>query len=41
MITIIDSEDRIREVPPMLDEMVTEGLVVLSDVGVISCRRAG
>ena len=41
MITVVDSEDRIREVLPMLDEMVTEGLVVLSDVEVIRYQHAG
>jgi PII-like signaling protein len=35
MITVVDTEARIREVLPMLDEMVAEGLVVLSDVDVI------
>jgi PII-like signaling protein len=40
MITVVDNEDRIREVLPMLDEMVTEGLVVLSDVEVIKYQHA-
>ena len=40
MIAVVDSEDRIREVLPMLDEMVTEGLVVLSDVEVIKYQHA-
>lgn len=39
MISVVDSEDRIKEVLPLLDEMVTEGLVVLSDVDVICYRR--
>jgi hypothetical protein len=42
MITVVDTEVRIREVLPMLDEMVAEGLVVLSDVDVIKYQhRAG
>jgi hypothetical protein len=39
MITIVDSEPKIREVLPILDEMVVEGLVVLSDVDVIKYRH--
>jgi len=35
MITIVDAEERIRELLPVLDAMVTEGLVVLADVDVI------
>jgi hypothetical protein len=35
MITIVDTEEHIRELLPVLDAMVTEGLVVLSDVDVI------
>ena len=41
MITVVDSEARIREVMPMLEEMVAEGLVVLSDVEVIKYQHAG
>ena len=41
MITVVDSEARIQEVLPLLDEMVTEGLVVLSDVEVIRYQHAG
>jgi PII-like signaling protein len=40
MITVVDSEARIREGLPMLDEMVVEGLVVLSDVDVIKYQHA-
>ncbi len=39
MITIVDSEAKIREVLPTLDEMVVEGLVVLSDVDVIKYQH--
>lgn len=35
MISIIDTEEKIKDVVPMLDEMVDEGLVVLSDVEII------
>jgi PII-like signaling protein len=35
MISIVDSEEKIRRVLPVLDEMVDEGLVVLSDVEII------
>ena len=41
MITVVDSEARIREVLPILDEMVMQGLVVLSDVDVIKYQHAG
>ena len=35
MITVVDKEEKIRSVLPVLDEMVSEGLLVLSDVEVI------
>jgi PII-like signaling protein len=35
MISIIDTEEKIRRVLPVLDEMVNEGLVALSDVEII------
>jgi PII-like signaling protein len=35
MITIIDSEEKVRRVLPVLDEMVDEGLIALSDVEII------
>ncbi|MCA1816543.1 MAG: DUF190 domain-containing protein [Acidobacteria bacterium] len=35
MISVIDTEEKIRRVLPVLDEMVDEGLVVLSDVEII------
>ncbi len=34
-ITVIDTEEKIQEIMPVLDEMVDEGIVVLSDVNVI------
>jgi PII-like signaling protein len=35
LITVIDTEEKIKEIMPVLDEMVDEGIVVLSDVNVI------
>lgn len=35
MVTVIDSEDKIRSLIPALDEMVGEGLIAMSDVEVI------
>ena len=35
MLTVIDTEERLRSVMPLLDEMVKQGLVVLSDVDII------
>lgn len=35
MITVVDSPEQIQRVIPVLDEMVDEGLIVLSDVEVI------
>jgi PII-like signaling protein len=35
MLSIIDTEEKLRKVIPLLDEMVQQGLVVLSDVDVI------
>ena len=34
-VTVVDTEEKIRAVIPVLDDMVTEGLVVLSDAEVI------
>ena len=39
MITVVDSEENIRALLPLLDEMVTEGLVVLSDVDVVKYQH--
>ena len=41
VIEAVDREDRIRAVLPKLDEMVTEGLVCLSDVEVVAYRHSG
>ena len=35
MITVVDTEEKIKRVLPVCDEMVDEGLVVLSDVEII------
>lgn len=35
MITIVDTEEKIKRVLPILDEMVDEGLIALSDVEII------
>jgi len=34
-VTVVDTEEKIRKALPVLDDMVTEGLVVLSDAEVI------
>ena len=35
LITVMDSEEKISKVIPILDELVGEGIIVLSDVNVI------
>lgn len=40
MITIVEREEKIRRLLPVLDEMVDEGLLVLSDVDVIKYSHA-
>jgi PII-like signaling protein len=35
MLSVVDREEKIRAILPVLDEMVAEGLLVLSDVEVI------
>ncbi len=40
LIEIVDTEERINEVIPMLDEMVTEGLVTLEAVEIIAYRSS-
>ena len=35
MVSIVDSEEKIRNLIPVLDEMVGEGLIAMSDVEVI------
>ena len=39
MITIVESEENIRALLPVIDSMVTEGLVVLSDVDVVKYQH--
>ena len=40
VIEVVDREDRIRSILPRLEEMVTEGLVVVSDVEVHLYRHS-
>jgi PII-like signaling protein len=40
LIEIVDTEERINEILPMLDEMVTEGLVTLEAVEIIAYRSS-
>jgi PII-like signaling protein len=40
VIEAVDQEERIRKVLPRLDEMVTEGLVCLADVDIVTYRHA-
>lgn len=35
MVTVIDSDDKIQKLLPILDQMVAEGLIAISDVEVI------
>jgi PII-like signaling protein len=35
MLSVIDTEEKLRKVMPVLDDMVQQGLVVLSDVDII------
>ncbi|MGH9502378.1 MAG: DUF190 domain-containing protein [Terriglobales bacterium] len=35
MVSVIDTEDKIKKLLPVLDEMVDEGLIAMSDVEVI------
>lgn len=41
MVTVVDSEENIRELLPLIDAMVTEGLVVVADVDVIKYHHGG
>jgi PII-like signaling protein len=41
VIEVIDRSDRIERVLPKLDEMVGEGLVVISDVEILLYRHSG
>ncbi len=40
MITVVDTEAKIRQALPVLDEMVAEGLLVLSDVEIIKYKTS-
>ena len=35
MLSVVDTEERLREFLPVLDDMVQQGLVVFSDVDII------
>jgi PII-like signaling protein len=39
MITVVESEENIRALLPVIDAMVTDGLVVLSDVDVVKYQH--
>jgi PII-like signaling protein len=39
MITVVESEENVRALLPLLDSMVTEGLVVVSDVDVVKYQH--
>jgi PII-like signaling protein len=39
MVSIVDTEEKINEVLPVLDDMIDEGLIVLSDVEIIKYTR--
>jgi len=41
LITVIDTDENIRKILPVLDEMVPQGIVVLSDVDVIKYTHNG
>jgi len=41
MISVIDTEDKIRLLLPYLDQMVKEGLIAMSDVEVIKYVHEG
>jgi PII-like signaling protein len=41
MVSVIDSEEKIRKLIPFLDEMVAEGLIAVSDVEVIKYVHQG
>ena len=38
---VIDTEEKIKEILPVLDDMVQEGIVVLSDVDIIKYITMG
>jgi hypothetical protein len=39
MLSVVDTEDRLRSYLPVLDGMIQQGLVVFSDVDVIKYTR--
>ncbi|NOZ26052.1 MAG: DUF190 domain-containing protein [Nitrospirae bacterium] len=41
LITVVDTEEKIKEILPVLDDMVQEGIVILSDVDVIKYTTTG
>lgn len=41
VVEVVDREDRIREILPILDEMVREGMVTIEDVEVVVYRAPG
>jgi PII-like signaling protein len=41
VVEVVDREDRIRQILPKLDEMVTEGLVCVADVDIVMYRHSG
>lgn len=41
VIEIVDTEERVRLLLPYLDEMVTEGLVTMEKVRIVTYRHAG
>lgn len=41
VIEVVDRDERIRAVLPMLEEMVQEGLVCLADVDIVMYRHSG
>jgi PII-like signaling protein len=41
MIAVVDTDENIRRILPLIDDMVMEGLVVLSDVDVIKYQHGG
>ena len=40
LLTVVDSEQKLRSLIPVLDQMVLQGLVVLSDVDIIKYSHA-
>lgn len=41
VVEVVDREERIREILPILDEMVREGMVTIEDVEVVVYRAPG